>query len=290
MSQKTVEQIPLDKIICGKQPRERFDEKSQSELCQSIRENGVIQPILVSRLGDMYPLIVGGRRVRSARKAGWTTIPGIVEERELTKTEILLRQIVENMQRVDLNPIEKAKAIASLVAETHWTGSQIADKLGISPGSVTRLQALLTLPEEMHKQIESGELKLTAGYELTKLPDDDQRAELARQAVSGELNRDQIVQSVKSRKQAARRKPKSVPYRVTAILDARTSVAVCADNLDLDIYIRVLETALALARKARPQNILLDTHLKMLRDRAKVARVGAASTTMGAGVIPTVTP
>lgn len=264
----TIHQIPLDKIICGKQARERFDESTLAGLSQCMRENGLFDPIQVLRLGDMYSLVIGGRRVRAARRAGWTTIPAIVQQGELTKAETVLRQILENVQREDLNAIEKAKAIASLISETGWTATQVAEKLGITNGTVSRLQALLSLPDEIQKRIEAGELPATAAYELTKVQDGREQAALANQVVSGELTRDKLSGAVRAKARMAGSKAPKATARANADLGCGKSVTVCALGLTLDTFIEVLEELLTRARQARPKGISLATFLKILRDTA----------------------
>ncbi len=148
MFQKVIQQIPLDKIITGKQVRERFDEESLKGLGQSLRENGQHEPIHVMPLGgDMYSLIEGGRRVKALRKNGSVYADAIVEKSDLTKTDILVRQITENVQREDLTPWEKAKAIDLLMKEAGWNVSQTAAKLGFANGTITKLLSVLSLPE-----------------------------------------------------------------------------------------------------------------------------------------------
>ena len=133
-----VQQIPLDKID-EKQVREHFDEDSIIGLAHTMAESGLITPITVTANGDRYILVAGGRRVRAARKAGWKTIAGIVRTRELTRTELLLPQMLENAQREDLRPLEKAKATSTLMKESGWSASEVAKKLGLLNATITRL-------------------------------------------------------------------------------------------------------------------------------------------------------
>jgi ParB family chromosome partitioning protein len=280
MSQRVVQQIALDRIIRGKQVREHFDDESLSGLTQSMRENGLHEPIHVLSLdGERYSLLTGGRRVCAARKAGWTTIAAIVEKADLSKSDILVRQLIENVQREDLKPLEKAKAIDLLMKESGWNASQTATKLGLANGTVTKLLALLSLPEQIQEKIRAGELPATAAYELTHVNGAAEREELASRVANGELTRDELSGSIKSqkRKSTNRKAARRRKVQVTATLKDRQSVTVCAPNLDLGILIGILENLLGLARQAQSDQLVLTQFLKRLKvDRAKAASEPAA--------------
>lgn len=273
MSQATIQQIPLEQIIGREQVRRRFDDESLAGLSQSMRESGLHEPIHVLRLGgDKYTLLTGERRVRAARKAGWATISAIVEEADLGDGDVLVRQMIENIQREDLTSIEKAKGIAALMKATSVNAAQAASKLGLTAGTVSKLLSLLSLPEELQKRIDAGEIPATTAYELTKLTDPEAQKRLANQVAKGELTRDRVSVAVKGKKQNRHRVLKPRPVRVTAKLENRQSVSVVADALELDSFVTILERLLAQAQKARADGLNLQDMLKRLSPSKSVAK------------------
>lgn len=151
------------------QPRKIFDDSALSELSESIKNYGVIQPIIVKRVGERYVIIAGERRWRASRLAGLKTIPCIIKE--YTEQEISEIAIIENLQREDLNPIESAKAIKNLINQYNLTQDEVADKIGKSRPAVANTLRLLSLPETIIALVESN--KLTAGHARALLAIED---------------------------------------------------------------------------------------------------------------------
>jgi ParB family chromosome partitioning protein len=268
MSQKVIQQIQLDKIVTGKQVRERFDEESFSGLMQTMREYGQQEPIHVLPLGgEMYSLLTGGRRLRAARKAGWNTVAAIVEEGELSKGDILVRQIIENAQREDLTAWEKAKAIELLMKETGWNATQTAAKLGFANGTITKLLSLLSLPEAIQQRLRAGEIPATAAYDLSRINDAGEQDILAGRVVDGDLTRDGLSGAMKARKRNhhPRKNFCRRSSHVTAKLENRQSVTVSAPTLDLSSFVAILENLLGHAHQARTEGLTLDALLKRLK-------------------------
>ena len=142
------------------QPRKIFDEEALEELANSIKEYGVIQPIIVTKKDNYYQIVAGERRWRAAKKAGLTEIPAIVREYDERKnSEIAL---IENIQRRDLNPIEKARGIKKLMDDYSFTQQQIADKLGFSRSAIANTVRILNLDERVINLALEG--KLTEGH------------------------------------------------------------------------------------------------------------------------------
>ena len=168
------------------QPRKNFDEKALKELAQSIKQHGIIQPLILQKNGNRYQIVAGERRFRAARLAGLKKVPAIIKE--YTKQEMSEISIIENLQREDLNPIESAKAIARLIEQFNLTQEVVADKIGKSRPAVANTLRLLTLPEEIIKYIEAG--KLSAGHARTLLAVEDKKKmlELANLAISKKLS------------------------------------------------------------------------------------------------------
>lgn len=138
------------------QPRRRFDEAKIEELAASIRNQGIIQPLVVRRKGPVYELIAGERRWRAAMKAGLTEVPIVV--REASDHEALQLALVENLQREDLNPIEEANGYRRLQDEFQWNQDEMANKVGKSRPAITNAMRLLSLPIEVQQEVSAGNL------------------------------------------------------------------------------------------------------------------------------------
>jgi ParB family chromosome partitioning protein len=138
------------------QPRRSFDEAKIEELASSIRNQGVIQPLVVRPKGDQFELIAGERRWRAAMKAGLTHVPVVV--RQASDHEVLQLALVENLQREDLNPIEEANGFRRLQEEFHWSQEAMAEKVGKSRPAITNSIRLLALPTEVQREVAAGNL------------------------------------------------------------------------------------------------------------------------------------
>lgn len=176
--QELVKEIKIIEIEPNKnQPRRKFDEEALEELSESIKKYGVLQPIIVTKKENYYEIIAGERRWRAAKKAGLKAIPAIVKEiDEQTNKEIAL---IENIQRQDLNPIEKARAIKTLMVEHALTQQQAADTLGMARSALANTIRLLNLDERVIELATEG--KLTEGHcrALLGIEDPDKQYETA---------------------------------------------------------------------------------------------------------------
>lgn len=157
------------------QPRVEFDREALEQLTASIRDKGQLAPIRVRWSEELskWLIISGERRWRAAKQAGLKTIDCSFQEHVLSSTQILEEQLIENLLRVDLKPIEEAESFQKLMAVNEWTGKELASALNISPTRVSRALALLKLPHEMRVRIDEGEISARAGYELSRLPEPD---------------------------------------------------------------------------------------------------------------------
>jgi ParB family chromosome partitioning protein len=167
-----VQEVDIDLIVPNPhQPRTVFDAESLAELAQSIREHGVIQPLVVSRSGDgrVYQLIAGERRLLASRQAGLARVPVIVKE--ASPRELLELALVENLQRADLGPLEEAIAFRRLIDEFGLTQEAVAGRVGRSRSAVANTLRLLTLPQEVQASLARGEI--TAGHARAILGVDD---------------------------------------------------------------------------------------------------------------------
>lgn len=167
------------------QPRDHFDEETLDSLTNSVRELGVLQPLLVRRDGDSYELIAGERRWRAAKRAGLQDVPVIV--READDTASLEQALVENLHRQDLNALEEAAAYQQLVDEFEFTQAKIAKRVGKSRSAVANTLRLLALPMGVQRLVGTGQL--SAGHARTILgcEDEDQQVALAQRCVDDQL-------------------------------------------------------------------------------------------------------
>jgi len=166
-----------------KQPRRSFDDTALQALAGSLRERGVLQPVLVRPVpGGTYELVAGERRWRAAQIAGLLTIPALVRERD--DAEALEAALIENMAREDLNPVEEARACAALVEELGLTRETVGLRVGRSRVAVSNLLRLLDLPDEVLARLERGELSEGHGRALLLAADHADRRRLARSAVA----------------------------------------------------------------------------------------------------------
>ena len=177
------------------QPRKNFDPTAIKELAASIKEYGVIQPIILKRNGDRYVIVAGERRFRASKVAGLKSIPAIV--REYTENQVKEIALLENIQREDLNPVETARAMKELLSTYGWTQEVLADKLGKSRPVVANYVRILSLQPEVLQLIESGKLSAGHARSLVVVEDPEVQIRLARQAVSKKITVRDMEKAVK---------------------------------------------------------------------------------------------
>jgi ParB family chromosome partitioning protein len=163
------------------QPRKRFEEAKLEELAASIREHGIVEPILVRKQGGKYRIVAGERRWRAAQRAGLTAIPAVV--REASDREAFELALVENLQRADLNAIEEAEAYEVLLDEHRLTQEQIAERVGKERSTVANALRLLKLPEDVRDLVRGGELDMGHARALLGLEEADAIRKTAQRAV-----------------------------------------------------------------------------------------------------------
>jgi len=150
-------EVDIDRIAPSPfQPRRTFDDAKLQELATSIRQQGIIQPLVVRPKGEHFELIAGERRWRAALKAGLSKVPIVV--REASDHDALQLALIENLQREDLNPIEEANGYRRLQEEFHWSQEEVAEKVGKSRPAIANAMRLLSLPSEVQQEVASGNL------------------------------------------------------------------------------------------------------------------------------------
>ena len=168
------------------QPRTHFDESTLAELAESIRENGVLQPLLVRKKGQNYEIIAGERRYQASKLAGLDEVPVIIKD--VDDQKMMELALIENLQRSDLNPIEEAKGYQQLIKKSKMTQEALAKAVSKSRSSITNSLRLLDLPEEVQQFLFEG--KMTAGHAraILAVPFEEQRIKLAEKVVAEQLS------------------------------------------------------------------------------------------------------
>jgi ParB family chromosome partitioning protein len=214
-----VVEIPLSEIRSNPyQPRKEFDEEALQEFAESIKEHGVIQPIIVKKSIKGYELIAGERRTRASKLAGRETIPAIV--REFNDQEMMEIALIENIQRENLNPIEEAEAFEQIIKTSQITQDEAAKKFGKSRSYITNILGLLRLPERTRKYVTENKITMGHARALSKLSDADEINSLADRIVKEGLSVREIEKLTssdelsKSNKIARKKTVVSVKYTI----------------------------------------------------------------------------
>ncbi|MCC6641805.1 MAG: ParB/RepB/Spo0J family partition protein [Deltaproteobacteria bacterium] len=224
-------EIAVDRIDPNpEQPRRRFDDAQLERLAQSIRQHGVLQPVVVRRSGERYELLVGERRWRACRAAGRPTIPAVISD--AAPRERLTLALIENVQRHDLNPIELAHAYSGL-AQTGLTQDEIGAKVGFDRSSIANTLRLLELPRELQEDVELGRISTGHAKALLQLTNPERRRLLRDRIVSQGL-------SVRAAEEEARRLgPVSPPHRTATARATDPNVTQLVDTLRQSLQTRV---------------------------------------------------
>ena len=268
--------MELSRIVPDpEQPRKEFTDEAIERLSASLLKHGQLQPIRVrwnAGLGK-WVVISGERRYRAAIRAGLKTVACIFAEEGLTPTEVLQEQIVENLLREDLKPIEQARAYRQLMDLHNWTAKELSGELSVSQGAISKSLSLLTLPEDLQVEVDRGALPATTAYEVAKVADPTAQRDVARRIVAEGLTRTaatEVVRAVSDRP-VRTRKPDppatsidgvqapvdaaavAAPGNVRTIRTAYGKVVVTSRMLPLGDHelIEVLGEALLLVRSGR---------------------------------------
>lgn len=259
ISEPYFREVPVALILPNPdQPRKRFDPESISSLASSLKETGVIQPLVVRPLPDgRYELIAGERRWRAAQEAGLEAVPVLL--RSVDEVKRLQMAIIENVAREDLNPVEEARACAALIEELGVTKEELARQLGRSRAALSNLIRILDLPDKALDLISEGELSEGHGRALLMMKDEAQRSRLARDAVKGGWSVRELERRASGESTSTRAKVVLHPDQAAAIADAEeqlesalgTGVKVkpAGKGLKLEIKFSDVEELLAFARK-----------------------------------------
>lgn len=244
------------------QPREDFDTQSIEELAQSIREKGVIQPLLARRRGDAYELIAGERRLRAANLMGLKEIPILVKDVE--DRDSLELALIENVQREGLNPIEEAHAYQHLIDKFNVTQDKISEVLGKARVSITNTLRLLKLPHEIQAEIKKGRITFGHGRALLEVQDTNQQRRLAQDVIAKELSVRELENLIKLKR------PKGLKRKIGQG-QREPYVAVLEEELQ-----HALGTKVRISKRKKRGHILIEFYSPEELDRiANIIRGGA---------------
>ncbi|MBC8436590.1 MAG: ParB/RepB/Spo0J family partition protein [Candidatus Omnitrophica bacterium] len=235
------------------QPREDFESQGLEELAQSIKEKGVIQPLLVRRKGDDYELIAGERRWRAANLLNMKEVPILVKDVE--DRESLELALIENIQRQDLNPIEEAHAYQYLIEKFNLTQERIGQVLGKARVSITNILRLLKLPQEVQQELKRGRISFAHGRALLELDDENQQRRLAQEIISRGLTVSELENLIKMHR------PRGAKRRVGQS-QREPYVAVLEDQLQ-----HLLATKVRISKRKKRGHILIEFYSQEDLDR-----------------------
>jgi ParB family chromosome partitioning protein len=212
-SAEEIQHLSVDQILPNRyQPRQQFIPEETSELSDSIKKNGILQPVLVRRKGDgVFELIAGERRLRAAKEAGLHTVPVII--RNASDAQAMELALVENLQRKDLNPMEEARGFHRMMKEFGYTQDSIAQRIGKDRSTIANMTRLVNLPPEVQGLVESGDITTGHAKVILGLHGPETQIRLAKQIVQGGLS---VRQAEQEAARAARPGKARRPLRIPA--------------------------------------------------------------------------
>jgi len=215
---RTIINVDINKIVPNpRQPRTEFPQESLTELAESIKSQGIIEPILARPKNGKYELIAGERRWRAARKAGLTILPAIIKD--FSDEESLELALVENLQRENLNPMEEAEAYAKLSSEFHMTQADIAKKVGRDRSTVANMVRLLDLPREIQVSLRRSQISVGHARPMLALGTETERLSLWKEILKNNLSVRDVEQIVHGGEPDSRRMRKRKPTKNEELVD-----------------------------------------------------------------------
>jgi ParB family chromosome partitioning protein len=238
LSQAVIE-VSIDEIVPSKyQPRMKFDKDSLESLAESIKRNGVLQPLLLRKIGDKYQIVAGERRWKAAKMAGLTTVPAII--RDVVDSEVLELALIENLQREDLNPIEEAMAFKTMIDEFKLTHEELAKRIGKDRSSITNSLRLLKLPEEIKNMLIEGQITMGHGRALASIEDLKLQLDIAKRIIKQGLTVRAVERLLSERKKPALKKPdpnvKTVEDKLQHFLSTKVKIVSNKNRGKIIIY------------------------------------------------------
>jgi ParB family chromosome partitioning protein len=211
-------EINIDQVKPNRyQPRQTWNDEELAGLAESIKAKGIIQPIVVRQAGAAFEMIAGERRLRAAKLAGLKTLPAII--RPATDQEMLEIALIENINRADLNPVERARAYQNYINTFNVTQDEAASRLGQSRPVITNFLRLLDLPDEVQQMLTSGQLSMGHARAILSLPTDDLRRRLANRAMAGRLSVREVERLVRRYITGSDKSRRPLPVKPPHIID-----------------------------------------------------------------------
>jgi ParB family transcriptional regulator, chromosome partitioning protein len=258
--------IAIELLIVGPNVRVELEEGALQELSQSIKEQGLLVPLLVVQEADKYRLIDGQRRFRAAQLAGLAALNAIVLDHQPEAAELKLMQLTINCQRADLSPLDKAKAYQEVLNLKNWTATQLAESLQLANSTVTMLLALLKLPVALQQMVNEGKLDVSKAYYLSRIDDPAEQARVAEQVASGKLSRASLAAKVKQ----PGSNDKTIQKRIAFQVEQGVTITVSSHELTLERLSQLLADLSKQVRKAQTQRIAVTTLAKQLADQCNL--------------------
>ena len=258
-SSKDTVEINIDDIRSNPyQPRKTFDTETLNELAKSIKEYGIIQPIIVKKSIKGYELIAGERRTKAAKIAGLTKISAIVKD--FSDQEMMEIALIENIQREDLNPIDEATSINNIIKLRGYTQEEFAQKFGKSRTYVTNILGLLKLPEDVKKLVEKKNISMSHARVLSKIDDDEKVEDLAKKVITEEISVHELEQMVNTESSNI---PKRNPKKVAFETNYRIYENLLIDKLNTKAKISKNKIEIYFDGKEDLENILNKLHINI---------------------------
>ncbi|MDY0010768.1 MAG: ParB/RepB/Spo0J family partition protein [Candidatus Izemoplasmatales bacterium] len=231
LEKEEVVDIEIDKISPNPfQPRRHFDENSMQELADSIRSNGVLQPVIVKKIANGYLLVAGERRCRASKIAGFSTVPAII--RDYNNQYLAELALLENIQREDLTIVEEAEAYQNAIQSLNLTHLELAQKIGKSRSYVSNALGILTLPSEVLLEINQGNISMGHARSLSKLKDVTRIKKIATMIIEEHLTVREIESLVKKEKKKKEIKRKTISNDFLKELNS------LKDNINTQIHLK----------------------------------------------------
>ena len=206
-------EVPLSEIRSNPyQPRKFFDDEALEELATSIKEYGVVEPVILKKSIKGYEIVAGERRCKASKIAGLSTVPAIVKD--FTDEEMMEIALLENIQREDLNPVDTAVSISNILAVRDMTQEEFSKKFGKSRSYITNLLGLLNLPKSVQDLVKSGKLSMSHARCLSKLDDEERVINLANRIIKENLNVRDVEKLLSKKENAPKMKEKNEKYRM----------------------------------------------------------------------------
>jgi ParB family transcriptional regulator, chromosome partitioning protein len=268
MSHEMIQQrVALDKIVIRGQLREQYDDKVVTAMALSMKCIGLLYAILLRLVDGELVIVDGVTRFLASKKLGWTSIPAIIDDREVPEEEALCRGLSANLRRTDFKPLETARGIVRWMKLTGFSATETASRLGMSNAALTRAVSVLSLPEAIAEQVNSGAIPVSTAYAISQVSDPVKQAEMAAAVVAGRLTRDAASGAVKREKNdVAQPKRQSLSRVVADVGSARVTIG--APGLTIDMAIESLKELLAAARKAQSRGVDIKAWQRKLREQS----------------------